>query len=366
MRRIPFSVDFSSHESLTEQIVRGFKQAIAEGRCREGDRLPTRKEVAAAFGVSLRVPREAFRRLKADGCVVARPRLGCFVSRPKKGREWKGHVLYVFNDGVQGSFSHGKTVAELQRRLARAGWALDPVAVNETRNAFDFSAIETRLGFEVPLALVDSNHPKVSRWFEKAGIPYLSRYAIDGSSNFRGYLPFLDASEAIGRFVERCRRAGVRNVLQTAFSFPGTFDAVPALRKAGIACERWCVPPLPGKKSDIQERIRDAGYVAFARRFGKSRETLPDVLLLTDDVFAAGALFALVESGIVIPRDVRVVTLVNRGNRPVFGRRLAAIVNDPAGYGDAMADGALATLAGRPVPEARPRMEFEAGETFPI
>jgi GntR family transcriptional repressor for pyruvate dehydrogenase complex len=55
-----------------EEIISQIEQAIADGRLREGDRLPPERELAETFGVSRSSVREALRVLEVFGVVVAR------------------------------------------------------------------------------------------------------------------------------------------------------------------------------------------------------------------------------------------------------------------------------------------------------
>ncbi len=57
---------------------------IAEGRLREGDRLPTEMVLAARFGVSRTVVREAIAGLRSEGVVRSRQGLGTFVVSPRQ------------------------------------------------------------------------------------------------------------------------------------------------------------------------------------------------------------------------------------------------------------------------------------------
>lgn len=56
---------------------------IVEGRLQEGDRLPTEMVLAARFGVSRSVVREAIAGLRSDGMVRSHQGLGTFVARPQ-------------------------------------------------------------------------------------------------------------------------------------------------------------------------------------------------------------------------------------------------------------------------------------------
>lgn len=66
-------------QSLGDQLYGQILDQIVSGRLREGDRLPTEKDISAMFGVSRPVVREALQRLRADGLVQARQGSGTYV-----------------------------------------------------------------------------------------------------------------------------------------------------------------------------------------------------------------------------------------------------------------------------------------------
>lgn len=69
----------SAGASLSERLTETLRAAIASGGYRVGAALPTEQELAASFGVSRSVVREAVSRLKADQLVISRQGLGAFV-----------------------------------------------------------------------------------------------------------------------------------------------------------------------------------------------------------------------------------------------------------------------------------------------
>ncbi|MFE0757428.1 FadR/GntR family transcriptional regulator [Inquilinus sp. NPDC058860] len=65
---------------LAERVVKALQEDVETGRLAAGDRLPTEPGLAASFGVSRTVIREAVSRLRADGILVSRQGAGVFVS----------------------------------------------------------------------------------------------------------------------------------------------------------------------------------------------------------------------------------------------------------------------------------------------
>ena len=61
-------------------VARSISREIALKRLKPGDRLPTEQALAATFGVSRNVVREAVARLRSEGLIFSRPGRGAFVS----------------------------------------------------------------------------------------------------------------------------------------------------------------------------------------------------------------------------------------------------------------------------------------------
>jgi len=66
---------------LGQHLSGAIRDMIRRDGLREGERLPTEKELSERFGVSRTVVREALARLRTDGLVVSRQGSGVFVSR---------------------------------------------------------------------------------------------------------------------------------------------------------------------------------------------------------------------------------------------------------------------------------------------
>jgi len=78
---IEFSLDGQSGVSPYLQVVQQVRQALRLGLLREGDQLPTVKEVVAALAINPNTVLKAYRELERDGLVAARPGVGTFVTR---------------------------------------------------------------------------------------------------------------------------------------------------------------------------------------------------------------------------------------------------------------------------------------------
>ncbi|MGH3827099.1 MAG: GntR family transcriptional regulator [Pseudonocardiaceae bacterium] len=110
-------------ESLHHQVARNIRNDIAAGVLRDGQPLPTTRELAEQWGVSVFTITEAMKFLANEGLVVSKPRAGRVVNAPDQARRNEvrpstPHVVLI--GGYAGS---GKT--ELGRILAReTAWPL--------------------------------------------------------------------------------------------------------------------------------------------------------------------------------------------------------------------------------------------------
>jgi GntR family transcriptional regulator len=78
---IEYSLDGRSGVSPYLQVVHQVRQALRLGLLREGDQLPTVKDVVARLAINPNTVLKAYRELERDGLVAARPGVGTFVTR---------------------------------------------------------------------------------------------------------------------------------------------------------------------------------------------------------------------------------------------------------------------------------------------
>ncbi|WP_017240863.1 GntR family transcriptional regulator [Streptomyces sp. SS] len=78
---IEFHLNSRSGLSPYQQLVQQVRHALRLGLLKEGDRLPTVKDVARQMAVNPNTVLKAYRELEHDGLVAARPGVGTFVTR---------------------------------------------------------------------------------------------------------------------------------------------------------------------------------------------------------------------------------------------------------------------------------------------
>jgi GntR family transcriptional regulator len=102
---IDFSLDPGSGVAPYLQLVHQVRRALRLGLLREGDRLPTVKQVVARVAINPNTVAKAYRELERQGLVAARPGLGTFV-------------IKTLSDASLAT--HGPLRQDLERWLAKA------------------------------------------------------------------------------------------------------------------------------------------------------------------------------------------------------------------------------------------------------
>ena len=102
---IEFHLDERSGLAPYQQLVRQTRQALRLGLLRDGDQLPTVKEVVSSLAINPNTVLKAYRELERDGVVKPRPGVGTFVTVTLPATSFA---------------AHGPLRADLRRWLAKA------------------------------------------------------------------------------------------------------------------------------------------------------------------------------------------------------------------------------------------------------
>jgi DNA-binding transcriptional regulator YhcF (GntR family) len=89
---IEFHLDARSGVAAYMQLIQQVRQALRLGMLREGDRLPTVKEVVGKVAINPNTVHKAYRELEYEGLVTARPGLGTFVTRTLSDESLSAHA----------------------------------------------------------------------------------------------------------------------------------------------------------------------------------------------------------------------------------------------------------------------------------
>ena len=371
MAKAKISIDRESGRSLTDQIVDELRAAVRFGRWKAGDRLPTREELMAMCGVSRNVVKAAVRRLVAEGLVVTRPRLGCIVTRPSR-RPMRGVVLEIdTSSGIP--YGNACFSAAFQRALGeeridcrRVGLSYDS---HDKMISFDRERLERELAERPDVALVTASQSRksgIQRIMDAHDVPYvMAGSAAPGRHPRMLWTGPRDMCVGIDDFVADCVSTGIRSVMWLAHSEKTGFNPCAALERSGIAVERL----FAWRKSigyDIGlKQFMELGRDRMLERMKKG--PLCDLLFVADDHLALGVIPALLESGVRIPEDLKLVTQYNKGFGLVLTKSLARIECDPAATAAECARGVAEWIKTGRFPELEvPSFAYVRGETFPV
>ena len=177
MRRgflFPFSLDKTSSQTLTDQVVSGVQSGILRGFWKDGQSLPTRKDFIREFGVSGNVVQRAMVRLTAEGLIVSRPRLGCMVRHA--GIHKICRLVLEVSAGRDCSFGHTRFLCALRERLVQAHVKCVSTVLPRMRTGrFDYAFLEDEISRRPDLVVVSVGAMEVEALSRCLDRPQLNR-----------------------------------------------------------------------------------------------------------------------------------------------------------------------------------------------
>lgn len=360
--QIPFHIYRNSRESLTDQIVNGFKRSVASGDFKRGEILPPARDIAKSLGVSFTVMRSALARLTAEGVVNPRRHVGTEIVGTGVPL-YQGRVLMVIPDGDD-CFYQNILVGRLRRQISDAGYLfVQEVVRRDSDGRFDFAHLDFTLSQGVDLAIQMFDRPAITRHLASQKVPwFLIGDGPDAPEGAAGFI-HVDRCAVAGKFADHCRKAKVKSVLQVGV-IPHDADMLGALEERGVKAEEWLLHD--GVEFQRIDEVQRCALEAFEKRIAaEGRWWLPDVFFFKDDFVAAGAMTALLRNGIKIPEDVRVATWANKGLGPIYSRSFTRMEMDPLVHGEKIADWILRYLkSGKPPKNMVVAPVYIRGETL--
>ncbi len=116
------TLDFRDSRPIYEQIVSQIRQEIATGILREGDQLPSVREMAGSLSINPNTIQRAYRELEAAGWIISVPGKGSFVCPlPQTNHSEKAHLLETFDQTSVALIELGVSPMELITRITQIG-----------------------------------------------------------------------------------------------------------------------------------------------------------------------------------------------------------------------------------------------------
>ena len=115
-------IDPASPEPLFEQVVFAVKTAVAKGSAKEGDKLPSVRELARELAINPNTVVRAYEVLERDSVIVRRQGAGCFLTgrgSDLAGAERKRQMHDLLRRAATESFHLGFTPKEIEQALQK-------------------------------------------------------------------------------------------------------------------------------------------------------------------------------------------------------------------------------------------------------
>jgi DNA-binding LacI/PurR family transcriptional regulator len=346
MKTLSFHVRARANGSLTEQVVQGIQAVVHTGRFASGERLPTLSDMSAELGVSMNTVRRAVGRLAAEGVLEVRRSTGIRVRTTHEPR-FRAHVLYVSQASPSAFYYAARNQAFLEVLRGHRLHATT-VHVSAREHVQGFPTVRHVLATQpVTLAVLDGetlgNDRRLRKLLDARGVRFVQKWARKPSPAAVDSL-FLDFAPAYRQLARHCAHCGIKEVLFFSGLDEPWMGFRDAARSLGLRAKREAID-LKSRHETSEVRHEREGYATLTRWLKRGRiERGKAMLVTTDDYFARGAMFAILEAGWRVPRDLQFATTVNDGQVPVMGMPLTRIEMHPVRDGEAMAQVVLRNL----------------------
>ena len=304
--------------------------------------------------VGVKTVRTAYESLKAEGWLRSSVRKG-FVAATPDAPQWKGDVLVV----SKADYSNTMLVSGIESRLSSAGWLVTNIIIARLGNPnAEYGPLDAMLTRPFDLVIVLSDSGGVLERIRYAGKPYicLSHASPSFGEGCRGVVR-LRHKKNIETIACEAGRLGVRSIWCVDFQVTHRYVAE-MFRRKGFDVSFQSTGCDSAARS-LSDAVQESAYRKFADLASKAKPKWPDLIFFLDDYVALGALSAMIENGVKMPDDVRVIACTNVGHALPFGSRFARIEFDLVRAGGEIGGFALERLHDR---RNRTVVELELGE----
>ena len=298
-----------------QRLASEFRQKIERGEWAVGGRLPTTRELALSYRVSVNTVQTAFRELEGEELVERRPRIGGYVknryprrgglraattlgvvgpqsaTEPKVGGEWGFRIVRGLDAGLASSGFHLSTFSYL---LPDDGTALTKV-LEKIDQAGGTIAGMMIFNHEAIAGLLDE--------LDNRNVPWVTvnRSKEHAAHNFVTHDAFRG-----GRIIGRCfAKMGFERVAMLS-------DALGPMRSSGDKfhgfLDGWIEGGMPSRNMDFvlcptfHEEVGHDNFLAYVEKYGPPRG-----VFAAGDFQALGAIRACRELGLSVPDQVAVI-----------------------------------------------------------
>ena len=313
-----------------------------------GAKLPTVLHMCDMTGVSVATLNSALSELEAQKLIVRKHGIGVYVSQTLHQKS----VCLICDPsffGVSGISPFWDLLVEQMRQRAEAGAEEFSFHLSMPSHGVARSKVALHDGLiqEIETGCVQGIisvglHEDVADWIDAQGIPNVS---FAGPAR---YYVMIDSEELVRLAVEQLAEKGCRKIAFWQSAAPRRETGHPrgptpeseafaeALQRYGLAFDskllRLGADHLTGDTVISMESTQEQGYRIATEVFSRGRKTLPDGIVINDDLMTRGALSALARIGVQAGRDVKIATHANRGSTVLMGHEheVSLVEIDPA------------------------------------
>ncbi|HIT34271.1 MAG TPA: GntR family transcriptional regulator [Candidatus Faecousia intestinigallinarum] len=113
-------LDFRDTRPIYTQVIDGFREQILSGVLRQGERLPSVRELASRLAINPNTIQRAYRELELQGWIVSVPGKGSFIAGVPATAEMRD-LLERFDRTAAALLALGATRQELCSRIPQEG-----------------------------------------------------------------------------------------------------------------------------------------------------------------------------------------------------------------------------------------------------
>ncbi|MBI4024431.1 MAG: substrate-binding domain-containing protein [Verrucomicrobia bacterium] len=330
-------------------IKRAIQEGITRGDFLAGRLLPSQKDLAQTFKVSQLTAVRALNELRAEGVIRRQAGKGSFVNNTTLLRSQIGILTYLDKTCPCVSVYPQNLLRSLVNRLHQLGEhpqifttfgtsvigdirqhgreVLDQCACGRIRCLIVESSYNTA---EVEAALAPFGVAAVGANSEKA----MTRF------NFG-----LDMNAVVETGLRHLLKQEVRKIA-IMDGRPTYVDTKPKIQTYLRLMEEQRLAIRPGWICADEPDDPNSGFLGFRRIW--EMDARPEAILITDDIMAQGAVRAMIELGVKVPDDLKVVVAINRWSGLYFPIPITALEMDMEPLGVAGAELAHGLVMGKP------------------
>ncbi len=293
-------------------IAEHLRLQISKGRYETGDALPSQQSLMTEYGVSLSTVRQSIKELAVKGMVCAEHGRGLFVTDRTNAGEFAivirskrlaegvsayhrlvcailAEVLYDRYPGKQARL-HTGGLTQRNGSFADTLDLLESHVLTHLSGVFALEKIgtldEQLLGHGVPVVSLGGN--------------YSTRYCVD-----------FDNEILFKRGFEYLRKIGCRSIGVIGFrnAFTIGVDVMSSEQEQIKMLERGTNDRRIGDNG--LDSVEDIGYQIMMRLIEQAER--PDAIVVTDDEVCKGVLRAILQRGISLPNEIKLISHANRG-----------------------------------------------------